>query len=607
MSTTVAVYGTRAHWAREVSGQVRDQMWLAHRLREDLVEATRRREDTVAAVWSAHPEIAELEVRIAELTERAETLGAQAARGRSAARSRRVESPVADELRAVRAERRQSKAARREAIQAVRGQEGDRIAAAHTAERAEVKALYAVYCQSGFLLDEASPGPVRLYWAVFNQVVRHHRTACERIAAARAAGRPAQLRHHRWQGAATLAVQLQHGAGDPPATAQLLASGEGKWRNVLQLRPGPDGSVRGTARMRIGPSCVDIPVTLHRSLPAGADVSGAELVVRRVGSDTRAAVHVTCRVPDPAPRDPQGRPVIAVHLGWRRERGGGIRVATWRASMPVTVPSSGPVAQVVRADTDRTGTIVLPAAWSARLAAADGHRSERDRRLNLARDALVGHLREVPPVEGDGWPSAVDVARWRSPARFAALAIRHRDAPPPGREAALADLERWRVWDKRRWNAEAHGRDGVIGRRRDAYAVAAAWVTRVAGRVVVDDMSVAEVAPRSAPGLDAAPTAMEAAAGSQRVHAAPGWLRGRLRATCAREGVEVVTVPHEGITRTHYRCGHVNPADHDYTRRLVACLGCGAQYDQDRSATLMVLAASGTVPGPGSGTARDTG
>lgn len=614
MAIIVHTYGARAHWARNLPQQVTDQLWLAHRLREDLVAAHHAYQDAAAAVWSAHPPIADVETRIAALEADRAALADQAGKARTVARSRRADSAASRQLPRVRAELKEAKARRRDLIAQFRVQARPQLKAATDAERAAAKELYRVYCQEGRPCRrvDGSDNVVKLYWSVYNDVTTHHRTAVARVHAARQAGHPATLRHHHWDGGASLYTQLMHQAGDPPATSALLASSGGKWRNVLQLDSGdPDATGRrrgrGRAQVRIGPSPVEIPVTMHRDLPDNADVSGAHLVARRIGSHHRAALHVTCRVPDPAPRDPTGRPVFAVHLGWRRETDGSVRVATWRSTLPVVAPTHGKLGTVLRQDTDRTGAVVLPPGWRRRLAEADKRRGWRDHALNDLRERLVAHLQAVPPVDGDGWPTAAEVARWRSPSRFARLALAYREQPPRGRDGIVAALDGWRRGDKHRWNQEAHGRRKVLGRRADAYADAAVWIVSTAGRVVVDDTAVSDVARHSPPGPDAPATALEDAAASQRVHAAPGSLRQRLRITAAREGVEVVEVPHAGITRTHYRCGHLNPADMDYTIRVVTCQGCGQGYDQDASATLTVLAASGDMPPPGLGAARDAG
>jgi hypothetical protein len=218
---------------------------------------------------------------------------------------------------------------------------------------------------------------------------------------------------------------------------------------------------------------------------------------------------------------------------------------------------------------------------------------------------LVEHLRVKPPAQ-DGadceeWPTAGDVSAWRSPARFATLALRHRDNRLPHRAEIAAALESWRRSDRRQWEVEANLQAKTVRRRDDAYARAAAWLCRDAGALVVDDTDLAELARRrrdtTNPG--AAPGPFAPTAGRQRVHAAPGSLRARIISTAARTALPVHTVSHRGLTRTHYHCGHVNPPDADYMSRLVCCAGCGQDFDQDGSATLMMLAASGAIPPAG--------
>lgn len=598
MAVIVHTYGARAHWARDLPAEVDTQLWLAHRLREDLVEVTRRRQVAVAAIWSAHPRIAELETRIAQLDTLRGELRDRAAKVRSAARSRTAEHrETSAELKRVNADLRQAKADRRTAIAAVRAQVDDQVKAAYDAEKAETKALYGVYCQDGIVDRD---GVVqRLYWATWNDVAAHHRTAVQRLAAARAAGRPADLRHHRYDGTGAISVQLQRGAAQPPRTPELIGSGGGPWRNVLTLPAEPG---RGHARMRVGDGHQTIPITMHQGLPPDADITGARLVVRRVAGQRRAALQVTARVPDPPTRI--GGPTVAVHLGWRHVGDGAVQVATWRATDPIPVPEQ--LRELVTRDSERSGTVVLPGAWRAAVARADEIRGGRDRDLDVLRAELVAHLTEHPPGDGEeGWPTAAEVTRWRSPARFAALARRHRDQPG-ARADIVGVLEAWRRVDRRLWETEAHGRDKLAGRRADRYACVAAWLATQAGRVVVDDTDLTRLATRPAPGTADVPTAVERAAAAQRVAAAVGSLRERVITTCRREGVEITEVSHQGVTRTHSACGHTNPADHDYTGRLVDCLGCGRHYDQDRSAVANMLAASGAIPPAGQGTARET-
>jgi hypothetical protein len=598
---SVIAWGTRDHWARAIPDAIDTQLLLAHRLRNDLVETWLTRVSAVSAIWAAYPEVAELEERITDQEGCVEQLVAQAAQQRAQTRSRHTDQAAAAALRSARGELRAARARRREVISRVRGQSTAALAEAYGAERTAVKELYARYCQDG--IDGQ-----RLFWATFNDIVAHHRTAVAQVTAAHRQGRPATLRYHRYDGTGSITVQLQRQAGDPTRTPALLRSPTSPWRRVLALA---DSSRRGTVRLRIAPgpgeqAHATIPVTVHRPLPDDAEVLRARLVVRRTAGYRHAAVHLVVDSPPSGIRLDPSRPTIAIHLGWRRddEEAGALRVATWRASAPVQIPAA--VADIVTGTSDRTGTIRLPANWRGRLLRADQIRSDRDRARDRIQADLVDHLLLHPPTQEQTscgeWPTAGDVAAWRSPARFAALALRHRDNPLQQRAEIAASLESWRKGDRRLWEVEANLRAKTVRRRDDAYARAAAWLCRDATAVVLDDTDLAELARRrdhdtTNPG--GAPGSINPTAGRQRVHAAPGSLRSRIVSTAARADVPVHTVSHRGLTRTHYQCGYVNPPDADYMSRLVRCAGCGQDFDQDGSATLMMLAASGAIPPAG--------
>ena len=606
MAVVVYRYGT-PHWA-QVPAEVDEQLRLAHSLREDLVSLEHQRQDAVAAVWSAYPRVAELEETIAAGELEAEELGRAAAKERSAQRGRGKTDSSA-RLTEVRRAVRDAKAARRAEISVVRDQAADQLQAASDAYRAAVKATYAEYCQDG-----------SLYWATYNDVHDHHRTAVKRVQQARAQGCPADLRHHRFDGSGAVAVQLQRQAGVPPRLPATVADGSAKWRNVLHLSPWVDpdewGALPraeqrrrrlGAARFAVGGGrVVEVPVIVHRMLPPDADITWARLVVRRIGGHRRVEVHVTARVPDP---QPAASGVVAVlHLGWRRDGDDVVRVGTWRTTERVVVPDG--LRDVVVADTRRTGRVVLPPRVVARTAAHDAIRADRDTALDKVRASLAGWLHHHGAVTRDGGPDVTEavVRRWRAPGRFARLALDWRDNSPEQGEDMAAELEAWRVADRHLWEPEAHGRDGALAARDDAYRRAAAWLTGACGVLVVDDTVLSEVARRPNPEREPElPTVVVDRAARQRTMAAPGRLRQLMVVAAERRGVRVVTVPHTGITRTHYRCGYVNPADGRYAvSRVVVCDGCGDSYDQDASATLVMLAASGVVAEVSPGAARST-
>jgi transposase len=119
----------------------------------------------------------------------------------------------------------------------------------------------------------------------------------------------------------------------------------------------------------------------------------------------------------------------------------------------------------------------------------------------------------------------------------------------------------------------------------------AAALARQCGRVVVDDTGVAALAARARVRSEL-PHDAQARIDRRRDHAAPGSLREAVVAAASREGVTVEVVPAAGLSRTHARCGHQNPADDRYLSRTVVCDGCGARYDPNRSATVLMLRAA---------------
>ena len=606
----VIVYGARAHWV--IPAEVDTQLWLSHQVREELVEINRAYQQRVREVWSGRPEIATVEADLATVETQVIECAERAAKERSAARSKRIRTPTTEALAAAKARSKDLRARRRELISAARQDPAVRAAldCATQDQAAAEKASYQQYCTAG--VEDRDGRRVKMYWANHNIVLIQHQAAVKRINARRAVGQPADLRHHRYDGTGAVNIVLQRQKGKPARSPELLASDlealiagprhkpVSPWGKVLTL----DTTVRrGYARFRVATGQhVTVPLTFHRPLPADCEIIHAKLMIRRTAGHRSAALHVTIAEDTPTHSGGDGRPAIAVHLGWRAEADG-IRVATWRTTTPVTVPAA--VSDIVRADPSGvTGTIRLPESWRRGITRAEQLASERGIALEDIRAQLLAHLQQVPPTQG--WPEAAEVTRWRSPARFAALTLRHRDQPPAGRQELCAALEQWRRTDRRKWETEAHTRAKMVKRRADAWARAAHWVVSVCGALVVDDTSIADLARTPAPSPDSLPTEVERIAVAQRRDAAPGALRERLRLTAQRQGLPVVQVPHTGLTRTHHGCGHLNPPDLDYATRPVTCQGCGQGFDPDASATAAMLTANAPAPPETPGSLRGT-
>jgi hypothetical protein len=563
-----------------------DQMRLAHQLGNDLVRLSLDTDEAVADVWSSYPQIADVEARITQAEERAAELAAEVARRKSAARSRRLtgaDKQAADDLRKVRADIRELRGLRKEIKASVKLDAKSRLAEIDAAKRAAVKALRQDYSARG------------LYWGTSNDVIAHSAAADKRVADARKEGRPAQRRFRRWDGSGALTVQLQRQTGDPARTVDRLDSGRpvpGKsWASQLQVPASPG---RGVVRFGLGSALpmVEVPVVAHRALPDGADVTGARLVVEAVAGQRHMSVHVASK--SPAASAKTGGPVVALHMGWRRDHGAGgaVRVGSWRSDIDLTVPAH--LDGIVTQDSPHSGRILLPAGVRAGLDRADEVRSDRDKELDRVKEWLAGWLAVNPqPVEEGRDPlTPARVKAWKSPGRFAALAHRWREVPPVGDRAAwvAGELESWRRWDRGRWEVEAHGRRKALAYRRDVYRRVAAWIAGTAGTVVVEDTDLAAIIrrPKTAEVL---PGAVEDAAASTRVDAAPGELRAAVTAAAVRDGAGVVEVDHQGVTLTHHGCGHANPADGRWAVSAeVVCDGCGRRFDQDGNATVGMLA-----------------
>ncbi len=403
--------------------------------------------------------------------------------------------------------------------------------------------------------------------------------------------------------------------GDPPRSPELLASGAGKWQNVLRLSPWmppekfdalPRARRRAIARTGEvviavgGGTTVTVPVAMHRMIPADAEVTGASLTITRIAGQWDASVSVTVQVPEPAGPG-RAAPPVAVHAGWRHRGDGSVRVATWASTASLQVPAALSDVALPRGD-GRYGEIVVPAAWMDRAGYAAGVRGVRDALRAPVQEAVAEWLRRHP--QGPG-PHSGEVARWRSPGRLYDLARSWRTQPPAGRGGArlAASLEQWRERDRHLWELEAHDRDQLMRRRDDAWRNVAAWLAETAGEIIIDDADLAVLRQRAADD-DEDPVMPAGAMRKARARAAlsaPGRLRQFVVAAAARRGKPVTKVDAAYLTRTCPH-GHVAEPGPSYARSpVIACPACGGKYDQDLSAGALMLerAAAAATRGPG--------
>lgn len=599
MSTIVYRYGTRNHWVPP--DEVIAQMRLANQLRNRLVEIERDHDAAMLAMWSEHPRVAEAEAELATAEATVSELVDTAKQQHQADRSRATRPAQGKAIAAARKKLSAARQARRAAITTVYEVAKSKIEAIRNERKVAIKATYAEYSQTN-----------GLYWATYNAVTAHHRTATTRVAASRKKGLPAERKFRRFDGSGTITVQLQREAKAPKRSPALLSSGEGPWRNIARLPkvsamdPAEHATLSRGKRRRIGRDeitlalgsghTVTIPIQIHRPLPADADVCQIELTSRRVASRYETAVAITVKIPDPPP--PVAGPAIAVHLGWRTLPDGSVRVATIKSTQTLTPP------------TNLDGCVVgsstqLEAVIPARLMDIAGRpasvRGRRDGNLTPRLKQLAEWIERYPQLwENDDAPfvrwTPNNIRQWRSAGRLAAVAKAWRDNPTittlDGGNELLADLEAWRRQDKHLWEWEANERQQTARYRDELWRRVGAWLASQASVVVVDDTNLAQLRQRMDIGETdpITPGIVADRARARAVIAAPGRLREMIVAAATRRGVDVTKVSAAGLSRIHSRCGHENTADARFATSIsVVCDGCGQLYDQDRNAVSLML------------------
>lgn len=575
---TVYRYGCPS-WA-DLDDVGMEQLLLAHDLRNELVAIEHRYQLAVNAVWSLFPAIAETDAQVQAAQKVVNGLRERAAEERRADRTTVPRSGTRRELAEARRSLRAAKAARRKAKELLYPQAKSRLLDVRQARDAARKALYSEYCQRR-----------GLHWATYNDVTQAHDTAVSRVTNQRKQGRPAELRFRRWDGSGTLTVQLQRDAGKPARTFQLLSSGKGPWRNVVRFWPEERPRPRHQERRRtsqhwemsftVGANRrVQVPVVLDRMPDEEADITLVRITRRRVAGHHRLSVALTARIPHPEP--PTGA-LVCVHIGWR-SLGGDLRVAVVTADRSLAAPPR------------ELPICALEHGWEVRLPAELRHAHERTNRLRSQRDKSLETMRTALAEWLDQHPqpqmTAGQVRQWRSPNRFARLAVAWRRQPPEDGAEIAGLMEDWRRQDRHLWEWEANERDQIAARVRDLWAKVAAWLTSQAGLVVVDDTDIIDITRVPEAGTEDPRQAKLARA--QQWIASPGKLRACVRRAAQSRGVPVETLPAKGITSSHCGCGTALVGD-PASQVVLWCPTCGHGVDQDLNAAEHLLAAAAAL------------
>lgn len=378
----------------------------------------------------------------------------------------------------------------------------------------------------------------------------------------------------RWTGSGAVSVQIQKGCLVSEALSgentqiRIGAPDEKAWLNM----PGNGRSaMRKAARHGALTLCLGSDVEgnriygrwrldMHRPLPEGGRIKRATVRRRMSGPFAHWNLELTVEAPDRATSSPTKGGTIAIDLGWRTLPAG-LRVAGW-------------------ADTHgETGEVDLDPNLIRMLREPQEIRSSRDSLFDLE-ILRVARFVEVATIPDWLRVATASLRQWKAAGRLARLASDWAERRFVGDKIAFDSLEAWARADRGYWAQETRRRDASLRRRRDNYLVFAARIAKTYSTIVLEQFDLRIFAKRSG-------EVENETARSNRHLAAPSELRLAVINAARARGRTVVAVPAHDTTRTCPACGLVEKRDAAISVTL-AC-ECGAVWDQDTEGAAMLL------------------
>lgn len=642
MQTRVYKFGLRP--PTQSDELVADQIQLAHRYFNKLVELERARRMKVRSILGAHGDVEPIAKEVAELLTALETARESIAKTRQASRTRSEDPAVRQTTRDLVAKLREARGRLK-------------IAKAALKTDVDIQAKILAANQEAQDAVKQARASCDVYWGTY--LLQEQ---------AMDAARKAIIDPHfrRWDGSGSIAVQLQGAlsweaacagedtrlriklAGQPrsPDTTRsiglstldelaVLSEEAGGYRELDRLdvamddkpaeRPGsPDITpsidpykpkrTRGELHIRVGsdgrnPIWAIFPLIQHRAVPDGAEIMWAKVVRERLGGKDRWSLHLTLRLPDEWRAGRCGEGAVAVDLGWR-QREGTLRVAYIRGTTPAerlggsdeprtsTTPAERPHSSD-KGQVSDIREILLQPEILAGIRKVDDLRSIRDQRLDAFRPWFLLWLTENTAKLPDWMKPLIEhVALWKSPARFARLAIEWRERRFEDDTEGFQRLETWRQKDKHLWLWEANLRDKVLRRRTEQYRVLGAELARTYRVLVLERFDLRKVQEHVKP--ESEKREIQPARSQQRL-AAPSELRQCLIGAFQSRGGVVEEENAVDSTRACHVCGLVEAWDAVMYLSHV-CTGCGTTWDQDDNACQNLLIRYFERVGTGAGT-----
>jgi hypothetical protein len=477
-----------------------EQMFQAHRYRNELIALARPFLQERRAMIAAHPDMAAMEERI-ELLRKAKPKG----------------SEKYPELEAAYKE----KTKLREQI----------------VDTPEIKAHAGKYNEARKVVSGAY-SELGLYWgtrAVANASVEQAATGIN------------LPKFKSWAGEGWLSVQIQGGisvteltsGNDRRAILDLTLQPVPRPPSLRDLQPNSDGSAKAPRnpfrsgrpqprlRLRVAskerdPIFAEWPIVLHRPLPPDAVIKWVKVYRRREAAHVVWTAVFSLEVPPPVVV-PAEFPAIAVNLRWKK----------------TNVDAQSTTLAADWHDGSSAGLLTVDPAVHSQFDKGEDLESIRQLNFNRSRAAM---LQCDPPI---AWPEEhaeklKTLAQWQSPSRLGQFVRWWRDHRVAG-DAALFDLcDDWREQDKHLWEWRVHSRSKALLRRREAYRVFAAAAAKKYDTLVIEMLDLSELA--RVPESDAE-NGSHPVGRRQRFDTAPSELRGALVHAFRKRGRRITEVP----------------------------------------------------------------
>jgi hypothetical protein len=581
---------------------VESQMRAAHIYRNKLTEMELARRKAIREIMAAHPDMAPLEAKLAELvTQRDEVRKAiTTARGITRSRSENPEQrSAARELgKQIRELKDQIKANRKAVAQAVKPQL-DAIEVAHVVQVKAARKANGVYWGT-YLLQEADADRARQ--EIF----------------------PPKFRS--WRGEGRVSVQLQKGI----TLEELFGEDTQLHIDPVSERAHDPGTRRGDRRrarstwlkMRVQSDASQRPVwavwpmKYHRPIPAGGIIKVATVSRRR--HDCRSwdwILHITVEIPDSAVPPAPSSGVIALNLGFCQRPGGALRAGFMVGSdgseheilAPASVVDALGACDSIRSIRDKNMDQMKASMsqWLATIreaherALADVAKIAASEPLDSAWSRLVLYIQAGAPVMPAWFAAAAQTLHaWRSADRFRRLAFQWRQNRWPGDEIGYNLLEggpdgvndwrtqktSWRYRDEHLERYESGMRRRALLRRRETYRTIAARVAARYHTLLIDDTDLRD--------FQRSPTPESEAVDITPVKRNRGLVAGsELRLTMVNAFGKERVIKSKPTTMPCHACGTVNQWDRlEDNARIHRCSNCGDLWDQDANACKNMLA-----------------